>query len=108
MARHEPLVATRVRLPAGVDEPFDVYRNGVRQTEDQDFELQGATLIFNTPLHKEGRLGFWRWLVGAFGIGTYRDNDIIDVRYEIDGHPQVAHHLPFDAPSTDAAQRRVR
>ena len=104
MPRREPLSATRVRLPAGVDEPFEVYRNGVRQTEDTDFERHGTTLVFTTPLHKEGRLGFWRWLAGAFGIGTYRDNDVIDVRYETDGRPRVAHDLPFAAPSADAAR----
>jgi hypothetical protein len=96
MAETESISATRVRLPPGVDEPFEVYRNGVRQSEDEDFEQDGALLVFSTPLHKEGRLGFWRWLGGAFGIGTYRDNDVVDVRYELDGRPQVAHDLPFD------------
>ena len=102
MPRPEPLSATRVRVPASVHEPFEVYRNGVRQTEYEDFEQQGTTLVFTTPLDKEGRLGVWRWLAGAFGLCTYRDNDIIDVRYEADGRPRVAHDLPFDAPSADA------
>jgi hypothetical protein len=102
MAPRESITATRVRLPAGVDEPFEVYRNGVRQAEDEDFERDGEVLVFRTTPNKEGRLGFWRWLAGAFGIGTYRDNDVIDVRYELDGRPRMAHDLPFDAPSADA------
>jgi hypothetical protein len=32
----------------------------------------------------------WRWLVGAFGIGTYRQDDSVDVRYERDGRGRVA------------------
>jgi hypothetical protein len=103
MARPETLTTTRVRLPAGIDEPFEVYRNGVRQTEDHDFERHGTDLVFTQPLRKEGRLGLWRWLAGAFGIGTYRDNDVIDVRYEVDGRPQVAHDLPFGAPSPESS-----
>lgn len=35
----------------------------------------------------------WRWLVGAFGVGTYRRNDSIDVRYERDGRPALAQGL---------------
>jgi hypothetical protein len=104
MARREPISATRVLLPARVDEPFEVYRNGVRQTEDEDYEHRGGVLVFSTPLHKEGSLGFWRWLAGAFGVGTYRDNDVVDVRYELDGSARVAHDLPLDAPGEAARE----
>jgi hypothetical protein len=75
-----------------------VYRNGVLQVEDDDYTHEGSILEFRTPVHKEGRLGFWRWMVGAFGVGTYRDHDIVDVRYELDGHPHVAHDLPLSDP----------
>ena len=102
MSEHGPTrqpVGTRVRLPAGVDEPFDVYRNGVPQAEWEDFTREGRILEFREPLRKEGRLGFWRWLMGAFGVGTYRDNDVVDVRYELDGSLTVAHDLPLEDPS---------
>ena len=92
-------VGTRVRLPAGVDEPFDVYRNGVLQLEDEDFTCEGRVLEFREPLRKEGRLGVWRWLIGAFGVGTYRANDVVDVRYELEGDPRLAHDLPLDLPA---------
>jgi len=87
-----------VRLPSGVREPFDVYVNGVRQRPGADFERRGGRLLFERPLAKEGRLGFWRWFWGAFGIGTYRKNDQVDVAYEVDGRPVVAHALDIEPP----------
>jgi hypothetical protein len=87
-----------VRLPSGVREPFDVYVNGVRQQPGADFERRGGRLLFERPLAKEGSLGFWRWFWGAFGIGTYRKNDQVDVAYEIDGRPVVAHALDIEPP----------
>jgi hypothetical protein len=87
-----------VRLPSGVREPFDVYVNGVRQQPGADFERRGGRLLFERPLAKEGRLGFWRWFWGAFGIGTYRKNDQVDVAYEVDGRPVVAHALDIEPP----------
>jgi hypothetical protein len=98
-------VGTRVRLPAAIDEPFDVYRNGVPQADGEDFTREGRILEFRQPLRKEGRLGVWRWLVGAFGVGTYRDNDVVDVRYERNGNPMVAHDLPLDEPSRTGRAR---
>jgi len=88
-----------VRLPSGVREPFDVYVNGVRQQPGADFERRGGKLVFERPLAKEGRLGFWRWFWGAFGIGTYRKNDQVDVAYDVDGRPVVAHALDIEPPS---------
>jgi hypothetical protein len=88
-----------VRLPSGVREPFEVYVNGVRQQQGADFERRGGRLVFKRPLAKEGSLGFWRWFWGAFGIGTYRKNDQVDVAYEVDGRPVVAHALDIEPPS---------
>jgi len=88
----------RVRLPSGVREPFDVYVNGVKQQPGTDFERRGATLLFDRPLAKEGKLGFWRWFMGAWGIGTYRKDDQVDVAYEVAGRPVVAHALDIEAP----------
>ena len=36
-------------------------------------------LVFEADLAKEGKLGFWRWFWGAWGIGTYKKNDQVDV-----------------------------
>jgi len=90
-----------VRLPPGVQEPFQVYLNGVAQTAGVDYERRGRRLIFDRPLAKEGKLGFWRWFLGAWGIGTYRKDDQVDVAYEVDGRPIVAHALEIEAPQQE-------
>jgi hypothetical protein len=87
------MTESRVRLPAGVREPFTVYVNGVRQELGHDFHVSEGELVFARELVKEGKLGFWRWFLGAFGIGSYGRNDQIDVAWEVDGRPQVAHAL---------------
>jgi hypothetical protein len=85
---------TRVELPPGVEEPFEVYVNGVRQQPGRDYERHGDTLVFPTRLAREGRLGFWRWLSLFLGIaGTYRQNDSVDVVYEREGRRIVASGL---------------
>jgi hypothetical protein len=87
-----------VRLPAGVREPYTVFLNGVRQHEGKDYEVRRGVLEFDRPLAKEGRLGFGRWFLGAWGIGTYRKNDTVDVAWEVDGQPRVAHALDIEKP----------
>jgi hypothetical protein len=88
----------RVRLPKGVREPYSVFVNGVRQHEGPDYEVRGGVLEFDRPLTKEGQLGFGRWFLGAWGIGTYRKNDTVDVAWEVDGQPRVAHALDIEKP----------
>jgi len=86
-----------VHLPPDVQPPFDVYVNGVPQQEGRDYERRGRVLVFDRPLAQEGKLGFWRWLMGAFGIGTYRAHHSVDVRYTLpDGRPMVAENLPVE------------
>jgi hypothetical protein len=86
-----------VHLPPGVSPPFTVYVNGVAQAEGADYAVRGRTLVFGRALVQEGRLGFWRWALGAIGIGTYRPDHSVDVRYELpDGRPMVADRLPVE------------
>ena len=88
---------TRVRLPADVVRPFEVYVNGVPQKEGADFRIEGRTLIFERELKSEGSLGFWRWLSMWVGVaGTYRQNDSVDVVYQADGRRVVATKLPLE------------
>jgi hypothetical protein len=87
---------SRVRLPAGVTEPYTVYLNGVRQERGKDFRVSGDVLVFPAVLEKEGKLGFWRWFWGAWGIGTYRKNDQVDVSWFEEGRPVVAHALEIE------------
>jgi hypothetical protein len=88
----------KVRLPPGVREPYSVFVNGVPQTEGDDYRVAGRVLLFERPLTKEGRLGFGRWFLGAWGIGTYRKNDQVDVAWTVDGAPRVAHALEIEPP----------
>jgi hypothetical protein len=89
-----------VQLPPGVTSPFDVYVNGVPQRQGTDFSLSGGRLHFRRELAKEGKLGFGRWLAGAFGVGTYRQNDSVDVRYERDGRPMLAEGLEIESAAS--------
>jgi len=84
-----------VRLPATVSAPFDVYVNGVLQEPEVDYEVRGGALWFPRRLASD-RVSGWRWLVGAFGIGTYRQDDSVDIRYERDGVPKIAERLPIE------------
>ena len=85
-----------VRLPSRVREPFQVFVNGVPQHVGTDYKINGRDLIFDRELVKEGHVSAWRWFIGAFGVGTYRRNDSVDVRYEIEGQPRLAQSLDID------------
>jgi hypothetical protein len=88
---------TRVRLPADLVRPFEVYVNGVPQEEGSDFHIEGRTLVFERELKTEGKLGFWRWLSILIGVaGTYRQNDSVDVVYQRGGRKVVASKLPLE------------
>ncbi|HVD50055.1 MAG TPA: hypothetical protein VNB50_08570, partial [Gaiellaceae bacterium] len=66
------------------------------QQPGSDFRREGDELVFDRPLAREGRLGFWRWLSMFLGVaGTYRQNDSVDVVYDVDGRRVVAHGLPL-------------
>ena len=83
--------SSRVRLPRAVTPPFTVFLNGVRQEEGADYRVEKDVLVFERELVQEGKLGFWRWFWGAWGIGTYRKDDQVDVAWDVDGRPRVAH-----------------
>jgi hypothetical protein len=88
---------SRVTIPEGVTEPFEVFLNGVPQEVGRDFRIEGRTLLFERPLAREGRLGFWRWLSLFLGVaGTYRQNDSVDLVYQSGGRRAVASGLPFE------------
>jgi hypothetical protein len=85
-----------VNLPTGAGESIEVFLNGVRQEQGRDFRRQGDELLFERELAREGRLGFWRWLSLFLGVaGTYRQNDSVDVVYEVNGRRHVASGLPM-------------
>jgi hypothetical protein len=87
---------TRVELPAGVGDAVEVFVNGVRQQPGRDYRREGDELVFERRLAREGRLGFWRWLSMFLGVaGTYRQDDSVDVVYEVGGRRIVATALPL-------------
>lgn len=69
-----------VPLPADVRSPFDVYVNGVPQQAGSDYQVRDGALVFTRALKKD-RVSGWRWALGAYGIGTYRQDDSVDVRW---------------------------
>jgi hypothetical protein len=82
---------SRVQLPPGVGDRYEVYVNGIRQTPGQDFDRLGDELVFRRALAQEGRLGPIRWLSMLLGVaGTYRKHENVDVIYEQDGRRTVA------------------
>jgi hypothetical protein len=91
-----------VPLPRGAEPPYRVFVNGVPQTEGADYEVRGHALAFSRELAKEGRLGFWRWLLMFLSImGTYRKNDSVDVEYSHAGRPRVATGLEIIPPEEE-------
>ena len=92
----EVAVRTRVKLPPGVSDPFEVFVNGVPQRPGVDFRREGNELVFQRPLAREGKLGFWRWASIFLGVaGTYRKNDSVDIVYQAGGRRTVASGLPL-------------
>jgi len=91
------VTGTRVQLPPGVEDAFEVYVNGVRQREGSDYVQDGDVIVFGRELTQEGRLGFWRWTSLFFGVaGTYRKHESVDLVYESGGRRIVRTGLPAE------------
>lgn len=84
------------RLPSHVQPPFEVYVSGVPQAEGTDYVIEGRTLVFEGRALRKDEVSGWRWLLGSIGIGTYRQDDSVDVRYTRDGRPAVAEGLAVE------------
>lgn len=83
-----------VKLPADADEDVEVYVNGVLQKAYVDYYIDGRQLVFDRALRRD-RVSRWRWLLGAWGVGTYRQDDTVDIRYEVDGEVRLMHAAPI-------------
>jgi hypothetical protein len=88
-----------VRIPTYARDPIAVYVNGVGQREGVDYVRRGNAIVFTRPLAKAAKLGFWRWFLGAWGIGTYGKDDKVDLAWTVDGAPRVAHALDIEPPA---------
>lgn len=90
-----------VKLPGAVGREFQVFLNGVPQQEGVDYTVRDRALVFEAALRKD-KISGWRWLLGAWGVGTYRQNDSVDVRYLApDGSPRLAEALEIDLREDD-------
>jgi hypothetical protein len=87
----------RVKLPPGVRPPFEVYVNGVKQELGADYRVSSGELLFSRELMRS-KIPLSKWFLGIWGIGTYKQNDEIDVRYEVNGRPMLAHALDVIPP----------
>lgn len=89
----------RVPLPRDVPSTFDVYLNGVPQKPGVDYSVRNRELVFTRPIAREGKLGKTRWASMFLGVaGTYKQNDSVDVSYQLDGRTVVATALPIIQP----------
>ena len=64
-------------------------------------------LVFERELVRQ-KLGARAWFLGFWGIGTYKRNDEVDVRYELDGRPMVAHALEIISAVLTTSRRSPR
>jgi hypothetical protein len=86
---------SRVQLPLGTGDSYEVYVNGVRQEPGRDFYRIGDELVFRRALAQEGRLGPVRWLSMLLGVaGTYRKHETVDLVYDEGGRRTVASLTP--------------
>ena len=87
---------SKIALPRNIRGSYEVYLNGVPQRLGVDYIVRDGSLVFERELRKD-KISGWRWLLGAWGVGTYRQNDSVDVRYEApDGSPRVAEGLEIE------------
>ena len=102
----------RVQMPPGLKQPFDVYVNGIKQAYGTDYRIEGKYLLFRATLVREGKLGFWRWLMMFIGLAnTYRANDGVDIATRVNGRPVVVPALDIETlgePRTDKGQHGAR
>ena len=68
----------------------------MRQELGDDYRSSDGALVFERELRKD-RISGWRWFLGAWGVGTYRQDDSVDVRYQRpDGSPALAERLDIE------------
>ena len=88
--------SSAVTLPPDVGADYEVYLNGVRQELGADYRVVDASLVFDRELRKD-KISGWRWFLGAWGVGTYRQNDSVDVSYRgADGTPRLLEALDIE------------
>lgn len=85
-----PVPESWIDLPAFVDQPLEVYVNGIVQQAGVDYELVDRALVFPRELVPEVKMSLVQWALVTVGIGSYRKHDSVDVIYEQGGRRLVA------------------
>jgi hypothetical protein len=89
---------SRVRVPDGMSRPFQVYVNGVEQTEGTDFAVAGAWIVFANALIAP-RDESARTVFRGFFFGRYKPEHVVDVACEVGGHAHVFARLAVEPPA---------
>lgn len=70
--------------------PIEVYVNGVEQKEGADYELIGASLVFQRVLTPEPPTSYWRWALLFLGVwSSFRRHDTVVVVHRPEGRTVV-------------------
>jgi hypothetical protein len=88
---------SRVQLPPEVEPPFEVYVNGLPQTDGVDYEVEGRELVFAKELVPPAR-DTARSLVRGFFFGRYKPEHTVDVAYQAGGRGHVVSGLRISPP----------
>lgn len=84
----------RVKIPAGAEQPFIVFINGIEQKEGTDFNIEDGELHFTRPIVKE-KMDTGRWLAMYLGLfGTYRKDEKVDIHFKRGGKDELVADLP--------------
>jgi hypothetical protein len=86
----QPIGESWFDLPAAVEDPFEVYVNGISQHAGDDYERVDRALVFPRALVAEVKMSRVQWFLSAIGVGSYKKHDSVDVIYERDGRRLVA------------------
>jgi hypothetical protein len=87
---------SRVVLPAGAEPPFQVFVNGIPQTEGVDYRVGEGELLFGRTLVPP-RPTTVRFLARLMVAGRYTPEHTVDVVYTTGGRSYMAHKLPIVA-----------
>ena len=85
-------------MPDGMSRPFQVYVNGVEQTEGTDFEVAGAWIVFAKeliPPQDENARSVFR----GFFFGRYKPEHVVDVACQDGGQSHEIRRLPVEPPA---------
>ena len=95
-SREGQLCAERAPLFDRPNKASAVASQDIPQELGADYEIADGRLLFQRALKKD-KVSGWRWALGAFGVGTYRQDDSVDIRWtRPNGMPAVSERLDVE------------